>query len=669
MRIVNDEYRSAVRAPARYVYGRLTVGNTLFTDDQALLHMAIAGGGSVEKPFGSAISAKLTAGLRTLSLIPAGTVCLPEVGVLVGGEVVWLPMGRFTVAEAPSDPEAKTTTLTAYDAVDGLSAHTVSELELSYPCTLKAYAQALAAAAGLSLADGDWLNSDLVLTTPPNLSGSETLREAFAKIAECALGNGIADRDGKLSIRRTVYGAAPAAVENITADVYFELSTGAAYGPVNTLTMARLPQNDNIYRDDAAAVQANGRIALQISDNPFLDGMRDTVIDSLFAEVHGAVLQPYTVDWRGDPRLEHGDPVTFTDAEGNSYAGVYTGETLEFDGGLSATAEFPTVTAESINYSAAGGIAEKVRRAEMLVDKVNGQITAVVQEVQETEARLTVDYQSLVSQTARELRTEVSETYETKDGSEQKYTTLSQTVEGLAATASHRGGENLLLGTAAYELEGWETSENAGCTRSSSLLLGNVQSGGAFVLPAGESLAQTVATRRGERYCWLARVYIDGAVSPSAVLTVAGEDIAITGGGGWLTLQGSFTAPGERCTVQAVNHAGTLYLADLTLMPGERVTDWQQAANEIYTDDMMFAGGVLSVGGSHDEQHAEMSGSHFSITSNSTGRHLAYFAGDTALFGRTVIRGSLTVQAEETESCAMAFLPQGDGHGFIVIND
>lgn len=292
-----------------------------------------------------------------------------------------------------------------------------------------------------------------------------------------------------------------------------------------------------------------------------------------------------------------------------------------------------------------------------------------LEEIENSENRVTVNYESRISQTAQDLRTEVSETYETKDGSEQKYTTLSQTVEGLAATASHRGGDNLLLGTAAYELTGWDASENAGCTRSSPLLLGNVQSGGAFVLPAGESLAQTVATRRGERYCWLARVYIDGAVSPSAVLTVAGEDIAITGGGEWLTLQGSFTAPGERCTVQVVNHAGTLYLADLTLMPGERVTDWQQAANEIYTDEMRFAGGVLSVGSSRDEQHAEMSGSHFSITSNSTGRHLAYFAGDTALFGRTVIRGSLTVQADETENCAMAFLPQGDGHGFIVIND
>lgn len=292
-----------------------------------------------------------------------------------------------------------------------------------------------------------------------------------------------------------------------------------------------------------------------------------------------------------------------------------------------------------------------------------------LEEIENSENRVTVNYESRISQTAHGLRTEVSETYETKDSSEQKYTTLSQTVEGLAAAASHRGGDNLLLGTAAYELTGWDASENAGTTRSSSLLLGNVQSGGAFVLPAGESLAQTVATRLGERYCWLARVYIDGAVSPSAVLTVAGEDIAITGGGDWLTLHGSFTAPGERCTVQAANHAGTLYLADLTLMPGERVTDWQQAANEIYTDDMMFAGGVLSVGSSRDDQHAEMSGSHFSITSNSTGRHLAYFAGDTAEFGRTVVRGSLTVQAEDTESCAMAFLPQGDGHGFIVIND
>lgn len=669
MRSMTTQYRSAVRAASRYIYARISVGSVQYTDDHVLRHMVITSGGSVEKPFGCAVSAKLTAELHTGDAIAKGAVCVPEIGLQVNGTVQWVPMGRFTVSEAPADPEAGTVTITAFDAVDGLSAHTVSELNLTYPITLQGYLQALAAAAGLSAADGNWLNSDLVLEAPPNFSGSETLRDAFARLAECGFGNGVADRDGKLSIRRMVYGSTPAAAETIPADLYFETTAGAAYGPVNTLTMARLPQNDNIYREDAAAVQANGRIALQISDNPFLDGMRDTVIDTLFSQVKGAVLQPYTLDWRGDPRLEPGDPVTITDTENVSRQVIYTGETLEFDGGLSAAAVFPTVTEENIRYSAAGGLPERVRRAEMLVNKVEGKITAVVQELHETEADLTMDYQSRVEQTATELRSEISETYETKESSEEKYSSLSHTVEGLTAAASHRGGDNLLPATAAYELTGWEVTENVSTVRGSSLLQGHVQSGGAFVLPAGETMHCTVDVLPGTAYCWLARVYIEGAANPSAILTVAGEDIVITGGNEWLTLQGGFTASGSACTVQAANTAGTLYLADLTLLPGEKVTDWQQGANEIYTDEMKFARGVLSVGSSRDEQHAEMSGSYFSITSNSTGRHLAYFAGDSAEFGRTIVRGSLTVQAETTAAGAMAFISQGNGHNFLVVND
>lgn len=661
--------RSALRAPVRLVFARLIVGGTTYTDDHVLQSLTIAAGVSVEKPFGCAVAAKLTAELRTTDTLLPGTLCLPEVGVAVEDAVAWFPMGSFTVSSAEADPESRVVSITAYDAVDSLSAHTVDELELTYPLTLKAYLEALAAAAGLSAAAADFPQSDLVLEGPPNFSGGETLREAFAWLAECAFGNGVADRDGALAIRPMVYGTPPDAVESIPADLYFTADTGAAYGPVNTLTLARLPQNDNIYRENADAVAAYGRIPLQISDNPFLDGIRDTVIDTLFAQVSGAVLQPYSMEWRGDPRLEPGDPVLLQDTTGGSRLLIYAGETMSFDGGLSSTATFPAVTVEAIDYGGALNVKETLRRAQMQVDKVNGRIEALVQKVQDTADGMTADYQTRILQTAEELRTEVSETYETKDGSEQKYTSLSQTVEGLTAAASHRGGENLLRGTAACDLTGWEASEGVGVTRSSSLLAGNVQCGGAFVLPAGATLAQTAAVLRGAKHCWLARVYIDGAASPDAVLSVDGEDVPITTGGEWLTLQGGFTPTGTSCTLQAQNRAGTLYISDLVLMPGERVTDWQQAANEIYTDEMTFAGGVLSVGSSRDAQKAEMCGRYFSITSNSTGRRLAYFAGDTAEFGRTVVRGSLTVQAEETESCAMAFLPQGDGHGFIVIND
>ena len=147
-----------------------------------------------------------------------------------------------------------------------------------------------------------------------------------------------------------------------------------AYGPINTLTLARLPQGDNVYREDADSVLNQGRIEIQIADNPFLDAIRDDVIDTMFSQIKGTIIQPYTLDWCADPALDPGDTITLTDTNNSTKVSLYGAESLDFDGGLRTSVELKSPSNETINYSQAASTKEILRRTRIQVDKVNQKI-------------------------------------------------------------------------------------------------------------------------------------------------------------------------------------------------------------------------------------------------------------------------------------------------------
>lgn len=370
-----NTYQSAIKAAARYIRARLSAGDKAYTDETEISALTLETGGT-EKVIGNAYSAKLTAELQT-SDVPVLGAALHAVFLPNGQDANTVPTVPFVLESVDYDADAGVCTVTGYDRMVRLAEHTAAEIDITYPTTIGAYAAAAAALAGLELAGIDWLNADTVLTAAPNLAGTETCREVIAWAAECALGNAHIDRDGKIVIRSII----PAETGYvIDPDLYFESEIGSAYGPINTLVLARLPQNDNVYRSSAAdGVQ---KIALTIADNPFLDAIRDDVIDAMFAQIDGVSVQPYTLDWCGDPALDPGDTIVLTDIDGTQKTALYGGATLEFDGGMRATVEVTTPTNETIQYQKATSTREALRKTQLAVDKANQKIESLVQEIE-----------------------------------------------------------------------------------------------------------------------------------------------------------------------------------------------------------------------------------------------------------------------------------------------
>lgn len=366
-------YQAAIAADNRMLRASLSVGNTIFNDSDALKSVLIESGfGSTEKLIGNAISAKMTAEI-------VNTIAVPSLGSKMKvrywpdsiPESDAVPSIEFILENIETDEDSSTYTLIGHDAMTLLQGHTATEITIEYPTTLYSYANAAAQTAGLQIADETWLNSDITLPSPPNLDGDESCRDIISWAAQCAFGNAYIDRNGDIAIKSIIPSVSRHA---INPDLYFECEIGSAYGPINTLTLARLPQGDNVYREDADSVLNQGRIEIQIADNPFLDAIRDDVIDTMFSQIKGTIIQPYTLDWCADPALDPGDTITLTDTNNSTKVSLYGAESLDFDGGLRTSVELKSPSNETINYSQAASTKEILRRTRIQVDKVNQKI-------------------------------------------------------------------------------------------------------------------------------------------------------------------------------------------------------------------------------------------------------------------------------------------------------
>lgn len=644
MYAVSEQYNDAIYAQQRTIRAQASLGSIPLSDEEDIQTLTVSRPCcTAEKLIGNAGSTRIEITLRDpegrLAAVSEGEELTVMLGVETQNGMETVPFAPVTVDTVNTDPDSGVCTISGYDGMLHLDGYIMRSVDIPYPSTLRQIAQRLAAAAGLELSEDPFFMEDLEITqdAPPNLSGDETAREAVAWIAEAALSNAAIGRDGKLHFVSILppESSTPSPHE-IDAEAYFEFSKEVSFGPVNTLTLAREPQEDNIFRSDQDAVETQGAIELRIADNPFLDGRREDVIDTLFQKVNGLELIPYSLDWRGNPALEPGDYVTVSNTKDGILSLLYSEDTLDFDGGLRVSSSLSLPGETETDYNKASGIREVQRKTQLAVDKAAGLIEGLV--------------------------------YET-DGLTEKTSQLEQTVDKLGLTVSTRGGSNKLTGTAAFSIEGWDTQGEITLTRSS-LDTASTDSGGAFILSGRAMLSQTVRIVPGGVYCFMLRYRFSGAIRGPGVLTVSGTSYSLEDTDDWTLIQGNFTAGESQSSaeVKIENESGLLYAADLVLMEGESVSAWQQAQNEILTSSMQFANGRLTIG--EDGNDVQTSVSKSGLLVSNAGKRIARFDEDGAEMGDTKIRSSLTVSAEDgNDSHALAILPQGNGHVYFVIND
>lgn len=414
MYTVTESFLSAVTAAQRMVRAKAVItridgSEQPLSDENALKSISITRPLTANDALiGSAVSGKIECVVLdpdgSLSSISDGEKLSVWLGVESTGEPEWVYFPEISLDTVSPDPDSHTVTLSGFDDMSRLERKTFSDLSLSYPITLRGIAEAAVQAVGLSLSEEDFLLQDQSYGEDdvPNLAGDETLREIIAWVAEAALSNAVIGRDGKVHFVPMI----PAQTADFTVDAenYFTFLPDSAWGPINTLVLGRVPQEDNVYREDASAVAQNGTKELRINDNPFLDGRRDLVIDTLFSAANGLTIVPYTLDWRGNPAVDPGDTFQITDSKNGAVLALCGGTSMDFDGGLRFSTELSIKSFTETDKTKAESLRSSTRRTFLQVNKASQEIQALVSETDDLglkTANLSISLDGLMTQVQR----------------------------------------------------------------------------------------------------------------------------------------------------------------------------------------------------------------------------------------------------------------------------
>lgn len=249
---------------------------------------------------------------------------------------------------------------------------------------------------------------------------------------------------------------------------YFELTSDKPYKLTGIASVNEL--------EDVVAVGTTEQQQV-IYSNPFLtllpDETQQTILTGILNQLKDISFTPFNCEWRGDPRLEPVDWLTFEDKQGNKFTSYLLNETFEYNGGFKSTIWWEGAESERTDINSKS-ISNNILKTKATVDKVKGEITLEVSRAKEAEqllgSRITLnenaitsevknrqdadnELSSAITQTATEIRQEVKNT---TDGLDSKIT---QTANSISAEITARENADTELSTRITANENGITSE------------------------------------------------------------------------------------------------------------------------------------------------------------------------------------------------------------------
>ncbi len=378
----------------------------------------------------------------------------------------YVPFSTFIIEKPENDDYSKTTTFTGYDYMIKFQKPFVDNN--TYPTTLGTFLTNLCAQVGVTLGTTTFVNSDYIVEGNP-FTNNEQCLVVLKSIAKLAGGFAYIGRDDKLYIKNVnepidaltvgeVHAIKVSELnetlikylgksregqelnETLDGNVYSTLKKNLMYGEVNKITLKLNPDliGEDVSIQDDASITQNGLTEIIITENYFLtnEDDRNKTIENIWEKLKYLKYLPYKIEeYYGFPYLDIGDAIEIIDSEDNSYRSYILGSSFEFNGSFKGSVEAPALTKVQEQYKPKNDLKNKVRKAEISIDKINGEIALIVEEQDEEKdksAQLRIDVDGITSEvhnsysTTEQMRSEieqsagsiissVSKTYSTKE--------------------------------------------------------------------------------------------------------------------------------------------------------------------------------------------------------------------------------------------------------------
>lgn len=346
---------------------------------------------------------------------------------------VWdTPYPMFYADEVIRDKKNKTIQVTAYDALNKLSKHTFSELNLTAPYTLRTVYNSILSFVGLSQrgqlpSSPNW---ELNYEDGANFDGTEPLRDVMNQIAEVtcmvySLGvatvrQEVPNTDGLICVAMS--DSNKTINKTISKNDYYELSVQ------DLLTLTGVCHATDL--EDNLMAGTNDGAVHYIRNNAFLDLRTDLpdILDNIEAAVHGLTMLPYELDWEGDYRLECGDIISIETDEGTYVSTTLLCDTITYGGTLNEISRWSYENSDETATNPTT-IREVFNKTFARVDKLEKNITLYVGEVVDTVVTEVLPEQ--IEELTGGLVTEVDGIKATQTVLQDSVTQLQLTTEGI----------------------------------------------------------------------------------------------------------------------------------------------------------------------------------------------------------------------------------------------
>lgn len=348
--------------------------------------------------------------------------------------------GRYKVCSDKPTADRRYRDIVAYDAMYDILNEEMSDWynallpDEKSTVTLKEFRTSFISYFGLEQEEVSLINDDMIIERtiePSQISGKDIIT-AICEINGCF---GHIGRDGKfryIHLEQEIEGLYPAN-DLYPADDLFPAdpkSTGISkslyiscqYEDFVTkgINKLQIRQEEN----DIGAIVGTGDNCYIIEDNFLVYGKSaedlENIANNVFSVIAGVKYRPFSADCKGNPCFEVGDAVRLS----TKYELVETYILKRTLKGIQALRD---------NYSAEGveEYSEKVNSLNRQIIQLKGKTNVLERTVEETKSQITnaeAGLQSTITQTAEEIRSEVSKTYQTKDEATTQYTNLASSI-------------------------------------------------------------------------------------------------------------------------------------------------------------------------------------------------------------------------------------------------
>ena len=342
--------------------------------------------------------------------IPLGTILEAQFGVLVNGAYEYINLGNFIVYSSEKQENLKSYKIVCYDnmlnAMVDYTTPIVLGSEITYPITIRDYLGSICAHLGLTFASvsDNFANYDKQIPNELFLDADGkslgyTFRDILDQLAEVTASTICINDNGELEVRY-ITNSNQTLDEESLKDI--NVNFGEKFGAINTIVLSRSANSDNVYYPNP--LPANP-IELRISDNQIMNGNdRADYLADIYSKLNG--LEYYTNDFvsTGITYLDLCDKYSIT-IDGNTYSCVMFNDEIQITQGLVENIHTDLPEESVTDYNTSSKDDRTINRTTLIVDKVNGSITGLVNAVENINETLEGYYQLTTDLTFQDNKT------------------------------------------------------------------------------------------------------------------------------------------------------------------------------------------------------------------------------------------------------------------------